>query len=112
MIPKSSYLHSRTVIFVFLGPHPQHMEVPRLGVQMELQLLAYPTEIQDPAASATYTTAHGNTSSYWVSKARDKTPHPLSKARDQGYWLGSQPTGPEWELLYFLINKIKFNPEV
>ena len=27
--------------FVFLGPHPQHMEVPRLGVKWELQLSAY-----------------------------------------------------------------------
>ena len=28
-------------LFVFLGPHPQHMEVPRLGVEAELQPLAY-----------------------------------------------------------------------
>ena len=27
-------------VFCFLGPHPWHMEVPRLGVQLELQLLA------------------------------------------------------------------------
>ena len=27
----------------FLGLHPWHMEVPRLGVQLELQLLAYAT---------------------------------------------------------------------
>ena len=27
----------------FLGPLPQHMEVPRLGVKLELQLLAYDT---------------------------------------------------------------------
>ena len=26
----------RTFVFVFLGPHLQHMEVPRLGVQSEL----------------------------------------------------------------------------
>ena len=26
---------------IFLVPHPQHMEVPRLGVESELQLLAY-----------------------------------------------------------------------
>ena len=32
-----------SVIFGFLGPHPWHMEVPRLGVQLELQLLAYTT---------------------------------------------------------------------
>ena len=36
------------VIFIFLsfwgrGAHPQHMEVPRLGVKLELQLLAYST---------------------------------------------------------------------
>ena len=30
-------------VFVFLGPHPQHMEVPRPWVQSELQLLAYTT---------------------------------------------------------------------
>ena len=29
--------------FVFLGLLPRHMEVPRLGVQSELQLLAYTT---------------------------------------------------------------------
>ena len=30
-------------IFVFLGPHPWHMEVPRLGVEQELQLPACAT---------------------------------------------------------------------
>ena len=29
--------------FGFLGLHPQHMEVPGLGVQLELQLLPYTT---------------------------------------------------------------------
>ena len=29
--------------FVFLGLHPQHMEVPRLGVESELQLPTYAT---------------------------------------------------------------------
>ena len=42
----------RTLFFfsVFLGPHPQHMEVPRLGVELELQPPAYTTAIatQDP----------------------------------------------------------------
>ena len=46
-----SVLESQEVFFFFLcfflGPHPQQMEVPRLGVQSELQWLAY-------------TTAHGN----------------------------------------------------
>ena len=38
-------------LFIFLGPHPWHtLEVPRLGVESELQLL-------------TYTTAHSNVGS-------------------------------------------------
>ena len=36
-------LHFFTYLFfIFLGPHSQHMEVPRLGVELELQLLATP----------------------------------------------------------------------
>ena len=46
-------------LFCFLGLQPQHIEVPRLGVESELQL-------------PTYTTAHGNTGSF----------NPLSEARD------------------------------
>ena len=33
-------------VCLFLGLHPQLMEVPRLGVELELHLLAY---IADPA---------------------------------------------------------------
>ena len=36
---KSIYLF----IYVFLGPHLRHMEIPRLGVESELHLLAYAT---------------------------------------------------------------------
>ena len=36
---------------LFLGPHPWHMVVPRLGIESELQLLAYTmaTAAQDPS---------------------------------------------------------------
>ena len=37
--------------FSFLGPHPQHMEVPRLGVESELQLPAYTTATAMQAGS-------------------------------------------------------------
>ena len=49
------------VFFFFSGPHPCHMEVPGLGVELGLQLLAYATATAtlDPS-SATYTTAHGD----------------------------------------------------
>ena len=64
------------VIFFFLVflPSPRHMEVPRLGVQPELQPPAYTTTTATwiRATSATYTTAHGNAGSL----------NPLSKARD------------------------------
>ena len=57
--------------FCFSGPHPQHMEVPRLGVKSELQLLAYTTvtAMRDRASSANYTTAPSNIGSltHWVS---------------------------------------------
>ena len=39
------------IFFFFLQPHLQHMEVPRLGVTLELQLLAFATATatQDPS---------------------------------------------------------------
>ena len=51
--------------FCFLGQHPRHVEVPRLGVESELQLLAYTaatagSNVGSNATSVTYTTAHGN----------------------------------------------------
>ena len=51
--------------FFFLGPHPWHMEVPKLGVKSELQLMAYTTatEMWDPSCDCDYATAHGNTRS-------------------------------------------------
>ena len=45
--------------FVFLGPHTLHMEVPRLGVELELLLPAYATATPEPS----HTTAHGNAGS-------------------------------------------------
>ena len=46
----------------FLGPHLQHMEVPWLGVESELQLppTPQPQPCQIQATSATYTTTQGN----------------------------------------------------
>ena len=61
---------------VFLARHPQHTEVPRLGVKSELQLPAYITATArpDPSHIAAYTTAHGNTQILSpLSKTRDRT---------------------------------------
>ena len=53
-------------VLFFLRLHPWHMEVPRLGVELELSPLAYataPQQRQFRAARATYTTAHDNAGS-------------------------------------------------
>ena len=56
--------------FFFLGPYLLHLEVPRRGVESELQLLPTPEPQQSRirATSLTYTTAHSNARSLtrWV----------------------------------------------
>ena len=61
--------------FVLLGPPPWHMEVPRLGVESELQLLAYTTAIAtlDPRRVC----------DLYHSPQQCWTLNPLSEARDQ-----------------------------
>ena len=50
------------------------MEVPRLSIESELQLLAHSTATWDQAVSAAYATGHGNIGSlYPLSKAKDRT---------------------------------------
>ena len=52
----------------FWGSHPWHMEVSRLGTELELQLPARPQQHGIWATCVTYITAHGNTGSptQWV----------------------------------------------
>ena len=78
----------------FLGPHPQHMEVPRLGVKLELQLLVYTpaTAVMDLSRICN---AHHSS---W----QCRIPNPPSKARDQtaSSWIlvGFVSAAPQWEL--------------
>ena len=60
-----SFLLLLSFVFVFLEPHPRHMEVPRLGVELELSRLLMPQPHQHGirAMSVTYTTARGNAGS-------------------------------------------------
>ena len=82
-------------IYIFLrgrgGPHPQHMEVSRLGVKSELQLTPQPQPRQIQAVSTTYTAAHGNADSltHWARPGIE----PASS--------GSLPTEPQQEVLYW-----------
>ena len=61
--------------FVFLGPHMQHMEVPRLWVESELQLPAYTTATAARDLSHICDLHHGSRQ-HWILS-------PLSKTRDQ-----------------------------
>ena len=65
--------------FFFLGPHPQHMEVPRLRVKSELQLPTYTTatEMQDPSRVCGL---HHSSWQCWIL-------NPQSKASDQTWIL-------------------------
>ena len=65
--------------FFLLGPRLWHVEVPRLGVKSELQLLAYTT------ATATWDTSHIRELHH--SSWQHWTLNPLSKARDQTHIL-------------------------
>ena len=62
------------LIYCFLGPRVQRMEVPRLGVGLELQLTAYTTAtaILNPSCVCNL---HHSSQQHWI-------PYPLSEARD------------------------------
>ena len=47
-VPSAAYILFFVCYFVFLGLHLRHMEVPRLGVESELQLPAYSTTTVTP----------------------------------------------------------------
>ena len=71
---KSKLKKKKTFFVCFLGPHPWYIQVPRLGVESELQLPAYTTaKAAVQAVAATYTTAHDNAGSLILSDARDWT---------------------------------------
>ena len=58
-----------------LGPHPWHMEAPRLGVKLELQSLAYTTARTMPDPSYICNLHHSS----WQRQILN----PLSEARDE-----------------------------
>ena len=63
------------VFLPFLGQHPWHMEVPRLGVESELSLLAF--------AKATATPDLSRICDLHPSSWQRRILNPLSEARDQ-----------------------------
>ena len=65
------------IYFCFLGPQVHNMEVSRLGVELELQLLSYATATQDLSHVFDQYRSSGQ---HWLL-------NPLSEARDQTYIL-------------------------
>ena len=62
------------VCVCFLGLHLRHIEVPRLGVELELQLPAYTTATASPDPSHIYNLHHRS--------LQHRIPDPLNEARD------------------------------
>ena len=78
---KSTNLLLKLIFFYyyFLGPHPQPMEVPRLGVELELQLPAYTTATATEDLSCVCDLHH--------SSQQCQISNPLSEARDRTHLL-------------------------
>ena len=87
---QNSFLHLFIYLFIylsaFLGPYLQHMEILRLGVELELQPLVYTTATATPEPSRVFDLHHSSWQC-WISS-------PLSEARD--------PTVSSWILAGFI----------
>ena len=88
----------------FLGPQPRHMEVPSLGVKLELQLLAYATAVATPDPSCICHLHH--------SSGQHQILNPLGEVRDQtGNFMDTSQirfhcamTGTPWQCLLWRKN--------
>ena len=86
----------KKTLFFFLGLHPWHMEDPRLGAELELQLLTYTTATPDLSHICNL---H---QSLWQCQILN----PLSKARDRTHIL----MGTSWVLNLLNYNGNSKNP--
>ena len=88
---------------LFLGPHSRHVEVPRLGVESELQLLAYTT------ATATWDPSHVCNLDH--SSWQCQTLNQLSEAITSWFLVGFVSAAPQRELpeVEFLDHMVIFN---
>ena len=71
------FIKKKFVFWSFLGLHLRHMEVPRLGVELELQPPAYTTATAKPDLSCVCNLYHSS----W----QRRIPNPLNKARGQTF---------------------------
>ena len=82
-IPFNSFL-AFFVFFIFSGPHPRHLGVPRLGVQSELWPLAYTTATATPDLSRICDLYHSSRQCQILNplrEVRDRTRHLMVLSR-------------------------------
>jgi len=90
------------ISFTFLGPHLQHTEVPRLGVQSELQLLTYTTVTAMPDPNRICDLHHN---SRWcqilnsLSEARDQTCILMDAGQINFHWTTTRTPDPAISVL-------------
>ena len=92
------------VCFCFLGPYPQHMEVPRLGSNWSYSCWPRPQPQQHSirAISATYATAHSNARSptHWM--------RPGMEPASSWILVGFVSVAPQWELPIYGVLRFGF----
>ena len=87
------------IFFFFLGPHPRYMDVPKPGVESELQLQAYATATATQDPSCVWDLHHSS----WQRQIL----HPRSEAGDRTCILMDTSWVPRWELsecCYCILN--------
>ena len=95
--------------FFFLGPHLQHVEVPRLGVQSELQLLAYTTTTATLDLSRGCDLYHGSWQR-WIlnplSETRDWTCVLMDTSQDLYHWAMTRtPLTLSLVFIFFVVSR-------
>ena len=94
-----SWMDVGPFFLVFLGPHPQHMEVPwpRLNWNCSCQSMPQPHQCQIQAVSGTYTTALGHTRflTHWARLG--------IKSASSWMLVGFVTTQPLWELQVLIL---------
>ena len=78
-------------LFCFLGLHPQHMDVPRLGVELQLKLPSYATATAMPDLSHVRAEGNARSPTHWV--------RPGIKPTSSWILVEFVSASPQWELL-------------
>ena len=103
------FIYFYFLFFCFWGPHPQHIDVPKLGVESELRPLVYTTSTATPDPSRVWDLHHGS--------QQHGILNPLSEAGDWTHnlmipsWIRFRCTTmgiPESLIFFFLIIHLFF----